>query len=57
MELVERHGQQCWSVIATFLTGCIGNNAATAGTIIFALTSRLVLPTCKNLIETAKENP
>ncbi|CAM6022858.1 unnamed protein product [Sphagnum balticum] len=24
MELVERHGQQCWSLIATFLTGCIG---------------------------------
>jgi hypothetical protein len=24
MELVERHGQQCWSLIATFLTGRIG---------------------------------
>jgi hypothetical protein len=35
----------------------LANNAASARTIIFALTSRLVLPTCKNLIKTAQENP
>jgi hypothetical protein len=31
MELVERHGQQCWSVIATFLTGCIGKQCRKRG--------------------------
>ncbi|KAH8959677.1 hypothetical protein BDL97_06G089100 [Sphagnum fallax] len=31
MELVARHGQQCWSVIATFLTGCIGKQCRKRG--------------------------
>ncbi len=57
MELVERHGQQCWSVIATFLAGCIGKQCRKRGHNHLRLTSRLVLPTCKNLIETAQENP
>ncbi|CAM6022353.1 unnamed protein product [Sphagnum balticum] len=53
----ERHGQQCWSVIATFFTGCIGKQCRKRGHNHLRLTSRLILSTCKNLIETAQENP